>query len=63
VAQNIADAYFLASTVRGPVPIADNALSGISSMWVPLLAACGLLTLARIMRTGARMQDDLAGTV
>ena len=63
VAQNIAGSYFLASTLRGPVPIAGNALSGISSLWVPLLAACGLLTLARIMRTGARMQDDLAGTV
>jgi hypothetical protein len=30
---------------------------------VPLLIACGLLTLARVIRVGARMSDDLAGTV
>jgi len=46
------------------VPVVSDALAGlVPGVWVPLLAACGLLTLARIMRTGARMQDDLAGTV
>ena len=63
VTQNIAAAEFLASAVNQPVPVASDALSGVSSLWVPLLVACALLTLARIMRTGARMQDDLAGTV
>jgi hypothetical protein len=63
VGQNIAGALFLASTISQPVPVAGDALSGLTNLWVPLLAACALLTLARIMRTGARMQDDLAGTV
>ena len=64
VGQNIAGAYFLASTTSEPVPIISDALAGlVPGVWIPLLAACGLLTLARIMRTGARMQDDLAGTV
>jgi hypothetical protein len=27
------------------------------------LLTCGLLTLARVMRLGAQMNDDLAGTV
>jgi hypothetical protein len=44
------------------VPVASDALSG-SIVGIPLLAACGLLTLSRIMRVGARMRDDLAGTV
>ena len=63
VTQNIAAAEFLASAVNQPVPVAGDALTGVSHLWVPLLGACALLTLARIMRTGARMQDDLAGTV
>ena len=63
VTQNIAAAEFLASAVNQPVPVAGDALTGVSNLWVPLLVACALLTLARIMRTGVRMQDDLAGTV
>ena len=62
VAQNLGAAYFLARAVSQPVPVASDALSG-SIVGIPLLAACGLLTLSRIMRVGARMQDDLAGTV
>jgi hypothetical protein len=62
VAQNLGAAYFLASAVSQPVPVVSDALNG-SIVGIPLLAACGLLTLSRIMRVGARMQDDLAGTV
>jgi hypothetical protein len=62
VTQNIAAAEFLASAVNQSVPVASDALSGFI-LGTPLLVACALLTLARIMRAGARMQDDLAGTV
>jgi Protein of unknown function (DUF2975) len=62
VAQNLAAAYFLASVETEPVPVASDAFSG-PSLLIPALAACTLLTLARIMRVGARMRDDLAGTV
>ena len=58
-----AAAQFLASAVNQSVPVASDALSGSTIPGTPLLVACALLTLARIMRTGARMQDDLAGTV
>lgn len=37
--------------------------AGLGVLFVPLLIACGLLTLARVIRVGARMSDDLAGTV
>jgi len=30
---------------------------------VPVLAGCAVLTLARIMRAGSLMRDDLEGTV
>ena len=63
VTQNIAAAQFLASAVNQSVPVASDALSGSTIPGTPLLVACALLTLARIMRTGVRMQDDLAGTV
>jgi hypothetical protein len=62
VAHNLASAYFLASAETEPVPAADDAFSGLSVL-MPLLAACTLLTLARIMRVGSRMRDDLTGTV
>jgi hypothetical protein len=40
-------------------------LSGVlATNWIPLaLVVCGLLTLARIIRIGAQMHDDLAGTI
>lgn len=62
LAQDVAAAYFLSTTVTDPVPTSADAVSQLIP-GVPLLAACGLLTLARIMRVGARTQDDLAGTV
>jgi hypothetical protein len=50
--------------VTGSVPAVRDAVNaGIAVLFVPLLIACGLLTLARVIRAGARMSDDLAGTV
>jgi hypothetical protein len=62
VTQNIAAAEFLATAVNQSVPVASDALN-VSTLATPLLVACALLTLARILRAGVRMQDDLAGTV
>lgn len=60
--QSAATSYLLQTTLTDPVPVLINTING-TNPWVPLLAGCALLTLARIMRAGARMQDDLAGTV
>lgn len=60
--RNLSSAYFLASTTTSPVPVAADAWQG-AFLGVPLLAGCALLTLARIMRAGSRMRDDLKGTV
>jgi Protein of unknown function (DUF2975) len=59
-AQSVARGYFASTIVTDQVPIAANA---ISSIFPAVLIACGLLTLARVMRLGAQMNDDLAGTV
>ena len=62
--QNVAQSAFVSTVVTGSVPAAHNAVNaGIGVLFVPLLIACGLLTLARVIRVGARMSDDLAGTV
>ena len=46
------------------MPVASNAVNGlINGLLLPALIACGLLTLARVIRVGTRMSDDLAGTV
>lgn len=65
VAHGVAGAYFLASAVTVPVPVKDDALSALydAVLSVPVLAGCAVLTLARIMRAGSRMRDDLEGTV
>jgi hypothetical protein len=49
----------------GPVPVVADTINGILGIdWIPLLLlVCGVLTLARIVRIGAQMHDDLAGTV
>jgi hypothetical protein len=60
--QSAATAYLLQTTISDPVPVLIDTING-ANPWVPVLAACALLTLARIMRAGTRMQDDLAGTV
>ncbi len=64
VGQSVARTYFTRSLVRGSVPAWGDAVSSVLSNLFPLLLlVCGLLTLARIIRAGARMYDDLAGTV
>jgi hypothetical protein len=62
--QEVAKSFFAATIVTDPVPIASNAINAvISGLFPPLIIACGLLTLARVIRVGVRMNDDLAGTV
>ncbi len=64
VGQSVAQSAFVSTVVTGSVPAAHNAVNAaIGVIFVPLLIACGLLTLARVIRAGARMSDDLAGTV
>ena len=65
VARDAAGAYFLASAVSVPVPVRDDVVSALydAVLSVPVLAGCAVLTLARIMRAGSLMRDDLEGTV
>jgi hypothetical protein len=54
----------LAGLTWVPAVAARNAAeAGLAVIVVPLLITCGLLTLARVIRAGAQMSDDLAGTV
>ena len=44
--------------------VQDTINGVLGTNWITLLlVVCGLLTLARIIRVGAQMHDDLAGTV
>lgn len=62
--EDVARSFFVSTAVTDQVPVLSNAISAaMNSVWAPLLVACGLLTLARVIRAGARMNDDLAGTV
>jgi hypothetical protein len=62
--QSAARSGFASTVVTGPVPVAGDVVSDlISALFTPLLIACGLLTLARVIRVGAQMRDDLVGTV
>ena len=62
--QSAAQSAFASTVAAGHVPAVGHAVSaGIAVLLVPLLIACGLLTLARVIRAGAQMSDDLAGTV
>jgi Protein of unknown function (DUF2975) len=64
VGESMAQSAFASTMVTGSVPAVRNAVNaGITVLFVPLLIACGLLMLARVIRVGARMSDDLAGTV
>ena len=65
VARDAGGAYFLASAVSVPVPVRDDVVSALydAVLSVPVLAGCAVLTLARIMRAGSLMRDDLEGTV
>lgn len=64
VGQSLAQSAFVSTVLTGPVPAASQASkAAVDALWAPLLIACGLLTLARVIRAGARMSEDLAGTV
>lgn len=62
--QSLAQSAFASTVISDPIPAASNVISVLTgSLVLPVLIACGLLTLARVIRVGARMSDDLAGTV
>ena len=65
ITQGLAALYFLASATTVPVPIAGDLIHSSNGpvLFGPVVAACALLTLARIMRLGSLMRADLAGTV
>ena len=64
VGQSVAQSAFVSTVVTSSVPAVRNAAeAGLAVIFVPLLITCGLLTLARVIRAGARMSDDLSGTV
>jgi hypothetical protein len=64
VGRSLAQSAFVSTVLTGPAPAVRNAAeAGLAVIFVPLLIACGLLTLARVIRAGAQMSDDLAGTV
>jgi len=66
-AQAAAQCVFASTIVTGPVPVASNMISAVNPLTngplVAVLAGCGLLTLARVIRAGTQMSDDLVGTV
>ena len=62
--ESAARGYYAATVVGHPVLVPTYVVNDVLRSLIPLaLIACGLLTLARIIRAGARMCDDLAGTV
>ena len=66
VAHEVAGVYFLESAVNVPVPVKADVISALYDAVLgssSLLVGCALLTLARIMRAGSLMRDDLEGTV
>ena len=65
-AHEVAGVYFLESAVNVPVPVKADVISALYDAVLggsSLLVGCALLTLARIMRAGSLMRDDLEGTV
>jgi hypothetical protein len=64
VGQGAARNAFTSTLFTGSVPALKNTMgAGLGGILGVLLIACGLLTLARVIRAGAQMSDDLAGTV
>lgn len=62
--EGLAQNVFASTIVTDRVPIAANVTNSvIDGLVLPVLISCGLLTLARVIRVGARMSDDLAGTI
>jgi hypothetical protein len=70
-AQALASNLFIATTLTGQwptghFPVLENTIDAtVRALFnpTPLLIGCGLLTLARVIRVGAQMNDDIAGTV
>ena len=65
-AHEVAGTYFLVSAVTVAVPVKADVISALYDAVLggsSLLVGCALLTLARIMRAGSLMRDDLEGTV
>jgi hypothetical protein len=61
---SVARSVFASTVVTDSVPVVSNAVNEvINGLLPPVLIACGLLTLARVIRASAQMSDDLAGTV
>ncbi len=60
-----ATAYLPSAQIPVGVPVVQDTINGVlGTNWITLLlVVCGLLTLTRIIRIGAQMHDDLAGTV
>jgi hypothetical protein len=62
--QSMAQSAFAATIVTDSVPADSNVTGALTDgLVLPVLITCGLLTLARVIGVGARMSDDLAGTV
>jgi hypothetical protein len=62
--ESAARCYFAATVIGHSVAVGTIVINDVLNSIIPLLLiVCGLLTLARILRAGARMHDDLAGTV
>jgi hypothetical protein len=62
--ESVAQSAFASTVVTDSVPAVANAISNVlDGLLLPVLVACGLLTLARVIRVGTQMSDDLAGTV
>jgi hypothetical protein len=62
--QAAARAEFAATVINHSVPVATFVINGVLTSLIPLmLIVCGLFTLARIVRLGGQLHDDLSGTV
>jgi hypothetical protein len=62
--QATARAEFAATVINHSVPVATFVINGVLTSLIPLtLIVCGLFTLARIVRLGGQLHDDLSGTV
>jgi hypothetical protein len=64
--QAFARGLFIATTLTVHFSALGDALGAtVAALFnpTPLLIGCGLLTLARVIRVGAQMNDDIAGTV
>ena len=64
IGQSVAQGYFASTVLSDQIPVVSNVINTLlGGIFLAILIACGLLTLARMMQVGAQMNDDLAGTV